>query len=189
VTSIVLGFHAIFIFLFFPEPSFTRTGPGEQSVGSEYQEKTDKSNIPAVESQQTIQSHRKTFLQELKPWSKINREQNFILLFFKPFPLILYPATVFTILALAVSLAWFLAILSVNSSVFQAPPYNMTPSINSLINISGVIGNVLGSYLGGALTDKYIEWQARRNGGIYEPEMRLVGLILPLITTPAGLVM
>jgi hypothetical protein len=65
----------------------------------------------------------------------------------------------------------------------------MTPSINSLINISGVIGNVLGSYLGGALTDKYIEWQARRNGGIYEPEMRLVGLILPLLTTPAGLVM
>ena len=100
----------------------------------------------------------------------------------------MYPATMFTILALAVSLAWFLAILNVNLSVFQAPPYNMTPSINSLINISGLIGNVLGSYLGGALMDKYIEWQARRNGGIYELEMRIVGLILPLVVTPAGLV-
>ena len=65
MTSIVLDFHAIFIFLFFPEPSFTRTSPGEQSVGSEYQEKTDEPNIPVVESQETIETHRKTFLQEL----------------------------------------------------------------------------------------------------------------------------
>ena len=58
-----------------------------------------------------------------------------------------------------------------------------------LINISGLIGTVLGAYIGGALTDKVAEWKARKNNGIYEPEFRLLILIIPFFVLPFGLLM
>jgi len=65
----------------------------------------------------------------------------------------------------------------------------MSPAVNGLINIPSLIGHFAGSICGGALTDKIAEWQARKNNGIFEPEARLVALIIPLIITPAGLLM
>lgn len=65
----------------------------------------------------------------------------------------------------------------------------MSPAINGLINIPGLIGNLLGSYCGGALTDKFAEWSARRNNGIFEPEARLTALIIPFFIVPAGILM
>jgi hypothetical protein len=128
---------------------------------------------------------KKTFFQELKPWSTINLE-NFILLFIRSFPISLYPAVIFSFLTYASSLGFFLATYTTNLSVFQAPPYNMSPAINGLINIPSLIGNLLGAY---CLTDKIVEWQARRNNGVFEPEARLIALIIPFFLFPAGLLM
>ena len=183
-----MGIDAVAIFFFFPETQYSRVKIEPRS--SSPQGKSDETavdEIPSVESQEII--HRKSYLQQLKPFSKINREENYLVLLLRPIPVILYPATIFTTLALASSLGWFLAALSTNASVFQAPPYNFSPSINGLINIPGLIGNALGAIWGGALTDKFVEWQARRNGGIFEPEQRLVALILPFFVLPAGILM
>lgn len=65
----------------------------------------------------------------------------------------------------------------------------MSPAVNGLINIPSLIGTFLASYGGGGLTDRISEWQARKNNGIFEPEARLVALIIPAIITPAGLLM
>jgi hypothetical protein len=65
----------------------------------------------------------------------------------------------------------------------------MSAATNGLINIPSFIGNFIGSYCGGGLTDRIAEWQARRNNGIYEPEARLTALIIPFILVPAGLLM
>jgi hypothetical protein len=192
VGSIFLGVDAVAILLFFPETSYHRkyiAGVGQLNLGIEnFGGRGDGKVVPAdVQEQPT--PPKKSFLQELQPWSQINRNTNLFQLFFRPLPIIVYPATIFSFLTFASTLGWLLCFINTNASVFQAPPYNMTPAINGLINISGVIGNLLGAYAGGALTDKWVERQARRNNGLFEPETRLVALIIPFIVVPAGLLM
>jgi len=41
------------------------------------------------------------------------------------------------------------AVNILNSFVLQAPPYNWSPQINGLINIPGLLGNIVGSLVGG----------------------------------------
>ena len=85
--------------------------------------------------------------------------------------------------------AWALGVLSTNASIFQSPPYNMSPGINSLINLCQLIGVLIGACSGGAFTDYYSQWRARKNNGVFEPETRLVPLIIPFFIVPIGLLM
>ncbi|KAJ6090078.1 hypothetical protein N7467_005294 [Penicillium canescens] len=53
-----------------------------------------------------------------------------------------------------------------------------------LFMISALIGAILGTIVGAPLNDQSILWLARRNGGIFEPEMRLwMGLPGSLVAT------
>ena len=107
----------------------------------------------------------------------------------KPIPIILYPATIFSFLTFASTLGFLVAAITTAGAVFQSPPYNMTPAISGLINVPSFIGNLLGSYAGGGLTDMLAKWQARKNNGVFEPEARLTALIVPFFLVPAGLLM
>jgi hypothetical protein len=96
--------------------------------------------------------------------------------------------------------------------VLQLPPYNFSPGINGLINIpafsqfpnhfvllsfdlkctnsfSCTVGNLVGAFTGGYLTDVFARFSARRNSGRFLPESRLVLLIVPALTVPVGLLM
>ena len=190
--AIFAGVNCLAFFLLFPESQFNRNTPERTTTSiGDPQEKSDGPDLPSeeIQSDEPVVNRKKTFLEELNPFSKIDPNKNYLLLLLKPLPLVVYPATIFGFLVFASSLGFFLAALSVNPSVFQAPPYNMSPAINGLINIPSLIGHFAGSICGGALTDKIAEWQARKNNGIFEPEARLVALIIPLIITPAGLLM
>jgi hypothetical protein len=103
--------------------------------------------------------------------------------------MVVYPATIFAFFAFASTLGWQICILTTYASIFQSPPYNMSPGISSLINIPAFLGPAVGLFVGGTLTDKIAQWQARRNNGIYEPEARLVALIIPFFVVPIGIVM
>ena len=66
----------------------------------------------------------------------------------------------------------------------------MTPGINSVgIKIPSFIGCAFGTITGGALSDRYVKWRARKNKGIFEPETRLVMLIPTFVIVPVGLLM
>jgi len=132
---------------------------------------------------------KKSYLQSLTLWTGVPRDVNLFELFIRPFPLILYPSIMFAFLGYAVTLAWVISINVLNPFVLQAPPYNMSPSINGLINIPGFLGNMIGAFAGGWCVDRYCDWSARREGGVFKPEMRLVLLIFPLVVVPAGCVL
>jgi hypothetical protein len=104
----------------------------------------------------------KSFFQELKPWV--------------PFDLV-YPFTIF------VTFAWLLSVVNTNASEFQGLPYS------GLINIPGTIGIVAGVFCSGPLSDRFAQWMAHRNNGIYEPETRLITLVVPFFFVPFGLLM
>jgi len=145
----------------------------------------------AERSTEITPTAKKSYLQELKPWSSINPNTTYFNLFIRPFPLILYPAVFFAFLAFCSTLAWLACVVDTTASVFQLPPYPylMSPGVSSLINIPAVIGALVGGYCGGGLTDWIAERWARRNNGVFEPEYRLLALVIPFFLEPVGLLM
>ena len=51
------------------------------------------------------------------------------------------------------------------------------------------VGCFVGSLLCGWMADRFSEWHARRNNGVFVPESRLPPLIVTVILVPAGLLM
>lgn len=132
---------------------------------------------------------RKPLLQRLKPWSGIHPTTMYLTFFVRPWPLLAYPAVLYSFLTFAASASWSICFLDTYASVFQRPPYSMSPGISSLIYIAAIIGMTIGSYIGGPLTDRLAEWYARKHNGVFEPEIRLVVMFVPFLIVPAGLLM
>lgn len=75
------------------------------------------------------------------------------------------------------------------SAILSSPPYNFAPNNVGLSYISPIIVTIPSTILSGWLGDKLTISMARRNGGISEPEHKLL-LLLPLtILVPAGILM
>lgn len=89
----------------------------------------------------------------------------------------------------ALALGWQIAANSVTSFILQVPPYNFSAGATSLINIPAIIGNLIGAFVGGKLTDIWVRRWAKTHGGIFSAESRLVLLVAPAIAVPAGLIM
>lgn len=151
---------------------------------------SDEENVEKqVATEPSTGPRKKSYLQELNPLPVIDRSKNYLLLLLKPLPIILYPATIFSFLTFASTLGFLIAAITTAGAVFQSPPYNMTAAISGLINVPSFIGNLLGSYCGGDFTDRLAKWHARRNNGVFEPEARLIALVVPFVLVPAGLLM
>ena len=129
---------------------------------------------------------KKPWSQQLKLWSPLPKDLSLFELFLRPWPLIVYPEVIFSTLATAFALAWVVGINILNSFVLQAPPYSWSPAVNGLINIPGLLGNICGALVGGPLVDWYSDYRARKNGGVFQPESRLMLLLFPGVMVPAG---
>jgi MFS family permease len=71
--------------------------------------------------------------------------------------------------------------ISTYSTYMTLPPYNFGPSGIGLMGLPSFIGVMIGAAITGPASDWLIVRLARRNGGVYEPEMRLW---LMLLSTP-----
>ncbi|KAF1983884.1 MFS general substrate transporter [Aulographum hederae CBS 113979] len=157
-----------------------------EEVAAEKTVSAAANEVPHPDEGQTNQIPKKTWMQEMRLWNGTAKDVNLLEMFLRPFPLIVYPAIMWAFLGYAVSLAWVVAINILNSFVLQAPPYNWGPAINGLINIPGLIGNIVGSFTGGWMVDRYSDWRAKKNNGVFQPETRLVLVIIPILIAPAG---
>ncbi|KAI0009402.1 MFS general substrate transporter [Xylariaceae sp. FL0662B] len=106
----------------------------------------------------------------------------------KPFPLIAFPAVIFSTLVYATFFCWLLIIGVLSVNIFSAPPYNLTPSQIGLTNIPLAIGALIFSPLSGWITDVIPVWMAKRNNGIFEPEFRLVIMIIAVPLSVVGFI-
>ena len=165
LTGILAGVSFLTILFLFPETSFNRD-QGDTQI-----------------------STKRSYIQELKPWSKTHKDSNIINLLLRAYPTLLFPAVLYSFVGFAGPLAWALGVLTTCANVYQNPPYNMSPGIQSLINVPGLLGIIFGAFWGGAVTDLYSKWRAKRNGGVFEPEFRLPVLILPAVLVPVGCIM
>ena len=130
----------------------------------------------------------KTFRQTLKPWNGVLRHDNWFKVALRPFILFAYPAILWSTLVYSLSIGWLIVLSESVSEIYRnKETYNFSALQTGLVYISPFIGGILGTAVAGKVSDLIVRLMSRRNGGIYEPEFRLVMAIPVLISTCIGL--
>ncbi|KAI2698437.1 hypothetical protein CBS147372_6967 [Penicillium roqueforti] len=106
----------------------------------------------------------------------------------RPFILFAYPAVLWSTVVYSLSVGWLIVLSESVAHIFESKDqYNFTPLQTGLIYISPFIGGLLGTGVAGKVSDIIARFMTRRNGGIYEPEFRLVMTIPIALSTVIGL--
>lgn len=94
-----------------------------------------------------------------------------------PLYLHLYPIVEFASFVVSWSASAFLVVNLSQTQAFAAPPYNYSSQTIGLFNIAVLVGALIGLFTCGPLSDWVARKLTARNGGIREPEMRLVAMV------------
>jgi len=189
VTLLVLAFF------FVEETKFKRNLPPVSGSESDIhhnkealKEEGGASHLREVETN-TVLPPRKTFAEQLRPWSPIDHEAPFFSTMWRSFTLLLVPSTfwVITTYGLYIGLGG-LAFNFVFPIKIVAPPYNWPQSNAGLSSVATILGYLLALPLLPA-SDRLAARSTRKNKGIREAEMRLPVLLPAMILAPAGLIL
>ncbi|KAL9619322.1 MAG: hypothetical protein Q9160_006087 [Pyrenula sp. 1 TL-2023] len=153
------------------------------------QKSLDMSDNPPLQYTHNLKSQPpKTFTQTLRPWSGRLSKSHWFKVMLRPFVLYLYPAVLWSALVYALSVGWLIVLSESVSSIYRnKESYNFSALGTGLVYISPFIGGVLGTAVAGKVSDIIVRYMSRRNGGVYEPEFRLVMAIPVAISTAIGL--
>jgi hypothetical protein len=121
---------------------------------------------------------KKTGSQRRKIFAGRVSEARFWYLAVKPLPLYTFPAVVFSALVFGTYAAGLTLVALLQDAIFSAPPYNLTTSQIGLTNLPLFGVGLVGTLIAGFLADFVVGFMSRRNKLVYEPEFRLLLLIL-----------
>lgn len=130
----------------------------------------------------------RSLTQQLKVWNGRICNDRWWRVAVRPFFLFTYPSILWSALIYAMSIGWLIVLSeSVGHLYEDRDSYNFTPLQVGLVYISPFIGGIIGTAIAGKVSDIIVRFMARKNGGIYEPEFRLIMAIPIAISTVAGL--
>ncbi|KAI0172602.1 MFS general substrate transporter [Hypoxylon sp. FL1284] len=191
---VILAFaSALFVlaFLFVEESSYDReahmnhkSSPESSSGIVASAEKPEEATVEEVAATPA----RKTFVETLRPWGRIEPEVHFFTLMWRSFTYFLVPQVLWVITSFGIIIG--LSALAFNYTFpikITAPPYNWSASSSGIQSLGGVLGFLLALPFTSS-SDRLASYLTKRNNGIREAEMRL-GVMLPaMIIAPVGLV-
>jgi len=129
-----------------------------------------------------------TFVQQLKPFNGRLHQDNWFRVAVRPFILFAYPAVLWSAVVYSCAVGWLIVLSESVAVIYRSrDTYNFSALSTGLIYLSPFIGGVLGTAVAGKVSDVIVRAMAKRNGGLYEPEFRLVMAIPVAITTVIGL--
>lgn len=108
----------------------------------------------------------------------------------RPFILFTYPSILWSTLTYSLSIGWLIILSEAMAYIFRRPQpesYGFSPLGVGLIYLSPFLGGILGTVVAGRVSDVIVRALARRNGGVYEPEFRLVMAVPTALATGIGL--
>lgn len=114
-------------------------------------------------------------------------DENFFKLFLRPFPLFAQPAILWACLIQGTMIGWTVFIGVILAAIFLGPPLFWDEVNTGYAYTGAFIGSVIGFLMAGALADWSAKYMTRKNGGIYEPEFRIVLVIPQFLFGVAGL--
>ncbi|KAI1181572.1 major facilitator superfamily domain-containing protein [Nemania serpens] len=156
-------------------------------------EKMSFSNLAAVTMGQAYthrlrEAPRQSFRSQLKIHNGRINQDKWWKAAVRPFVLYSYPAVLWSSAVYACSVGWLIVISECVAVIYREGYYEFSALSTGLVYISPFIGGVLGTAVAGRVSDVVVQAMARRNGGLYEPEFRLVMAIPIVITTVVGLI-
>ncbi|KAK2739767.1 hypothetical protein FQN57_006464 [Myotisia sp. PD_48] len=128
------------------------------------------------------------YIQSLRPWNGLLARESWFRVMLRPFILFAYPAVLWSAMVYALSVGWLIVLSEAVAEIYISKhSYNFTPLATGLVYISPFVGGILGTIVAGKVSDIIVRYMSRRNGGVYEPEFRLVMAFPIAITTTMGL--
>lgn len=123
----------------------------------------------------------------LMPFNGIKTHESFIKLTLRPFPLFFHPGMLWACLIQGALIGWTVLIGIVLAAIMLGAPLWFNEVKTGYMYTGAFIGAVLGFALAGVLSDPSVKWLTKRNGGVYEPEFRMILVIPQLIFGCAGI--
>ncbi|KAL2020199.1 hypothetical protein VTK56DRAFT_8625 [Thermocarpiscus australiensis] len=130
---------------------------------------------------------RRSFVQQLKPFNGRLNKDKWHKVVVRPLILFSYPAVLWSSVVYACSVGWLIVISESVAVIYREQVYGFNALQTGLVYISPFVGGILGTAVAGRVSDIIVKAMARRNGGLYEPEFRLVMAIPVALTTVIGL--
>lgn len=187
--AILAGVQLIAAVLWLPETKYNRPLASFQEssvVNNSIESGTSGQIIPV-----TLCTHRpeldfenfapRTFRSDLRLWVGTPEWNKATQCLRHMFQLLFFPAVFWALLLNGLTLGVNIAIGTTYGSILTAPPYSWAQDSVSYANCGQIIVAFIGLPLLGQFSDKLIQWKARKNEGIHEPETRLIPLILPIV--------
>jgi hypothetical protein len=123
----------------------------------------------------------RTFRSDLRLWVGKPNMKAVVDVYKQMFGLIAFPNVLWALCLNGLTLGANIAIGTTYGNIVTAPPYNWAQDKASYVNIGQIVVAIIALPLLGSGSDKLVKWRAQRNGGIHEPENRILPLIIPLI--------
>ncbi|RSL74067.1 hypothetical protein BHE90_014637 [Fusarium euwallaceae] len=133
----------------------------------------------------------KTYVKRLKLVSDLKLPQSLGATIIQPIQLLVEPIILWCACLYGFGIAWLSIMAFTSNTVFQSPlyGYNFSFTAVGLTSLSPLVGSMILFYVGGAGTGRFMIWQARRNGGIMEPESRIYAALVAGPIMSAGRVL
>lgn len=200
ISAVFYGIAGLLIFFCVPETSYERKDNLVLKPTLEEKFDDDKGIVIAKVAMhlEHDDSHGKpldrvaTIPRKMSYWESIrvftgrHSEASILTVFLRPFVLFMYPAILVTFLTYGIMITWYVAFSIVIGITFVAPPYNFTVAQIGLINLAPSVFSIIGMAVSGPLNDVICLYLTKKNRGIYEPEFRLVLMIVVAVTGVIG---
>ncbi|RFU34858.1 hypothetical protein B7463_g1486, partial [Scytalidium lignicola] len=174
-----------------PTPSIYSPSDLERTGSGYFQPIADEEGTRQGAAQYTTylrEKPRQTFIQQLRPWNGRLHYDNWFRVAMRPLILFAYPAVLWSAVVYSCSIGWLIVLSESVSVIYRSKDtYNFSALSAGLIYVSPFIGGVLGTAVAGKVSDIIVRAMTRRNGGLYEPEFRLVMAAPVAVTTVIGL--
>jgi MFS family permease len=128
-----------------------------------------------------------SYAQMLLPFSGRKSDESYWKLLLRPFPLFFQPAILWACLIQGTMIGWTVFTGVVLAAIFLGPPLFWDEVNTGYAYVGAFLGAVIGFLVAGALADWSAKYMTRKNGGIYEPEFRIVLVIPQLVFGCTGL--
>lgn len=125
--------------------------------------------------------------ESLMPFNGRKTDESFFKLLLRPFPLFFHLGIFWACITQGTIIGWTVLIGIVLGGIMLGPPLWFTEVETGYMYTGAFIGALLGFVMAGLLSDSTARLMAKRNGGVYEPEFRIVLVIPMLVFGCAGL--
>ncbi|KAG9242382.1 MFS transporter-like protein [Calycina marina] len=130
---------------------------------------------------------KQSWAQSLRIFNGRKSNESYWKLLLRPFSLFAHPAILWACLIQGTMIGWTVFIGVVLGAIFLGPPLFWDEVNTGYAYTGAFVGSVMGFLLAGGLADWSAKFMTRKNGGIYEPEFRIILVIPQMIFGVTGL--